>query len=419
MGRLKIGVFGLGPRGDGLAKNFMMLNCDIVAICGARNDIMDKFLKSVGGDIATYEDFDEFIKHDMDAVVLANFFHEHAPYAIKCLERGIHVYSECISNATMAEGVELVRAAEKSNAVYMLAENYPLMKYTQEMKRICDGKTLGKILYAEGEYNHPVDDVGDVEFNRMYRAFPDHWRNHLPATYYVTHSLGPLMYATGAMPKKVSAFAIFAPPEGDVPNANTNGDVSTVMITQNDDDSVFKFVGWGRFGAHGNSYRICGKNGQIENLRGMGEKVMLRYNDWSVPDGAAEESLYEPAWNETAEELAVIRKSSHGGSDYLTARMFVECVEQGKQPVHPFNVYSAVAMSSVAILAHRSVLEGKIFDIPDFTKEECRKQYENDRATPFVGTDGSRPTVPCCSHPDYAPTEIQLKLYDEMINGNK
>ncbi len=42
---------------------------------------------------------------DVDAVVLANFFHEHAPYAIKRPERNIHVYSECISNGTMAEGV--------------------------------------------------------------------------------------------------------------------------------------------------------------------------------------------------------------------------------------------------------------------------------------------------------------------------
>ncbi len=274
---------------------------------------------------------------------------------------------------------------------------------------------MGKILYAEGEYNHPVDEIGDIEFLKMYRYFPDHWRNHLPATYYVTHSLGPIMRATGATPKKVSAFPIFAPPEGDVPTASNNGDVSTVMITQNDDDSVFKFVAWGQFGAHGNSYRICGKNGQVENLRGMGEKVMLRYNDWSIPEGEAEASLYEAPWNEDEETIKCLRQSAHGGSDYLTARMFIECIKAGKQPEHPFDVHSAVTMSSVAILAHRSVLEGKIFDIPDFKKEECRKQYENDTATPFVGTDGSRPTVPCCSHPDYKPTEKQLKLYNEIF----
>lgn len=62
----------------------------------------------------------------------------------------------------MAEGVELVRAFEKSNSIYMLAENYPQMIFNREMKRVCDTGTLGKILYAEGEYNHPVSPY-DVE----------------------------------------------------------------------------------------------------------------------------------------------------------------------------------------------------------------------------------------------------------------
>ena len=109
MKKIKIGVFGVG-RGTDLAKNFMLLNCDVVALCDNRPDRMKEAVAKLGGDIATYESFDKFIQHDMDAVILANFFHEHAPYAIKCFERGIHVFSECISNGTMAEGVELIRA---------------------------------------------------------------------------------------------------------------------------------------------------------------------------------------------------------------------------------------------------------------------------------------------------------------------
>lgn len=416
MEKLRIGIFGVGPRGDGLARNFMMLNCEIVAICEFRKKKAEEFVKNFGNDIAVYEDFDEFVKHDMDAVVLTNFFHEHAPYAIKCFERGLHVYSECISNGTMAEGVELVRAFEKANCVYMLAENYPQMKFNREMKRVCDSGNLGKILYAEGEYNHPVGSA-DRQFTLDYRYVANHWRNYLPTSYYVTHSLGPIMRATGAIPTKVSAFAIYAPPSGDIPRGQQTGDNTTVMTTLNDDGSVFKFVGCAGFGAHGNSYRICGKNGQIENLRGMGEKVMLRYNDWSIPEGGVETSLYEPGWNDKDE--AFIRQSGHGGGDYLTARIFVESIKEGKQPEFPFDVYSATTMSSVAILAHRSVLEGKIYDIPDFRKEECRKMYENDRETPFVGTDGSRPTIPCCSHPDYKPTEIQTKLYQEIIKDEE
>ena len=209
MEKIKIGVFGVG-RGTDLAANFMMLNAEIVAICDFKQERIDRVISRYPKDVAVYNDFDKFIEHDMDAVILANYFHEHAPFAIKCFEKGLHVFSECISNGTMAEGIELLDAFKKSNVVYMLAENYPQMKFNREMKRICDTGSLGKILYAEGEYNHPGDPA-DTEFKKLYNYFEKHWRNYLPRTYYITHSLGPVMRATGATPKTVTAFASYGP----------------------------------------------------------------------------------------------------------------------------------------------------------------------------------------------------------------
>ncbi len=413
MRKLKIGIFGAGVRGLDLARNFLLLGCDIVAICETREERRELAKEKLGKDTAIYEDFDSFIEHDMDVVILANFFHEHAPYAIKCFEKGIHVYSECISNGTMAEGVELIRAYEKSKSIYFIAENYPQMIFNREIKRVCDSKTLGKILYAEGEYNHPGNPM-NTEFKKDYTYTLDHWRNYLPRTYYVTHSLGPLMHATGATPKKVTAFASYAPITGNVPTASYLGDRVAIITTMNDDGSVFRFTGHAAFGHHHNSYRVCGTEGQVENRRGDTNSVLVCYNEWSKPEGAEEVNIYTPDWNDKDEEL--IKASGHGGSDYITARMFIECINENKQPEHPFNLYSAVNMSSVAILAHRSVLEGgKPYDIPDFTLEECRKQYENDRISPFPGKDGAKPDIPCSSNPDHKPTEKQLELFKELV----
>ena len=408
MEKLRVGVFGVG-RGMSLAKCFMLLNAEIVAICDNHAGRREKALKKLDGNVAVYESFDDFINHPMDAVILANNFYQHAPYAIRCFERNLHVFSECISNGTMKEGVEMARAFEKSKSIYMLAENYPQMKFNREMKRVADGGSLGKILYAEGEYNHPVSEW-DTKFTQIFKFYPKHWRHFLPRTYYITHSLGPVMHATGATPKKVSAFAMYAPTMEDVPTASYNADKAANITTMNDDGSVFRVTACAAFGAHHNSYRICGTKGQIENLRGMGGKVMLRYNSWCIPEGEEETKLYEPEWNDCDEEL--IMSSGHGGSDFLTVRTFMECVEAGKQPPHPFDFYSALTMSSVAILAHRSVMEGgRVYDLPDFRREEDRVLYENDDLTPFWGDDGSAPTLPCCSHPDYKPTERQMELY--------
>ena len=414
MEKIKIGVFGAG-RGMDIARNFMLLGCDIVALCDNHDERREAAAAKLDKSCAIYDNFDAFIEHDMDAVIVANYFHEHARYSIRLIEKGIHVFSECISNGTMAEGVELVEAFEKCNAVYMLAENYPQMLFNREIKRICDGGTLGKFLYAEGEYNHPTSPF-DTAFKKRYNYFEGHWRNYVPRAYYVTHSMGPIMWATGATPKKVTAFGIFDPETNEnAPTACNVGDGAAVITTQNDDGSVFRFTGCAKYGAHHNAYRVCGVNGQIENLRGMDGKVMLRYNSWSKPTPETpEESLYLPDWNDADEEI--IKTSGHGGGDYLTARMFLDCIRENRQPEHPFDIYSAVNMSSVAILAHRSILNGgETYDIPDFRTKDGRDQYRDDRETPFYGENGMVPTIPCCTHPDYKPTAKQIELFNECI----
>ena len=413
MGKLKVGLFGAG-RGCDLALDFMSLGCDIVAVCDMHEERLAAGIKKLGVEVTAYKNFDEFIEHDMDIVILANLFHEHAKYTVECFKRNIHVYCECISNATMSEGVELVREFEKSKSIYMLAENYPQMIFNREMKRVCDGGTLGKIVYAEGEYNHPYS-LYDDDFRKTYIYSPDHWRNYLPSTYYITHALGPVMWITGATPKKVNAVGIFAPHAPDAPSASYDGDCTVIMLTQNDDGSVFRVMGTCRFGGHHNSYRICGLKGQIENLRGKGDTVMLRYNDWEKPEGVNEINEYQPEWND--EEEDTIQQSGHGGGDYLTARHFVRCVEAGRQPDHPFDIYSATVMSSVAILGHRSALEGNCaIEIPDFRLEEDRVKYENDRKSPFFEAKPEDKIPVCATHPDYKPSELQLKKYMESLN---
>jgi len=415
MNKIRIGIFGTG-RGMSIARNLMLCGGEVVAICDSHKERREEAAKKLSADVAQYDNFDDFINHEMDAVVLANYFHEHAPYAIRCLEKGIHVLSECTAAGTMAECVALVRAAEKSNAFYMLAENYPFFIFNREMKRVYESGLLGKVLYAEGEYNHPGDPM-DIAFKKQYTYFPEHWRNFNPRSYYITHSLAPIMYATGVTPRRVTAFASFVEQSGaKIPSASHVGDRAALVMTQNDDGSVFRVTGCASFGGHHNAYRICGTKGQIENLRGMGNQVMLRLDSWSKPEEYKENTLYEPKWNDRDEEL--IKGAGHGGGDFFVAREFLDCIRENRKP--EMDVYFATVMSAVAILAHRSILEnGKPFDVPDFRQEADRVLWENDTLTPYYHADGSAPDIPCCSHPDYKPTDEQMKMYKELVMGIK
>ena len=57
------------------------------------------------------------------------------------------------------------------------------------------------------------------------------------------------------------------------------------------------------------------------------------------------------------------------------------------------------------------------YDIPDVRREEDRKLYENDYKSPFYCSDGRVPTIPCCVNPDYRPTDIQMKMFEDMLNS--
>lgn len=410
MKKIKVGVFGL-KRGSDNFDNILNNDAEIVAVCDKCRSLLEN-AKDKLGNVALYTDFDSFIDHGFDALYLANYFPEHAPYAIKALDRNIHVISECTAAGTLAECVALVRAAERSKAVYMLGENYAYMVFNREMQRVYRNGTLGKVLFAEGEYNHTANpaESGDVDY---FYDSETHWRNYLPATYYVTHSLGPLLMATHSRPVRVTAMPVYCPRDEISTTASHIADNAAIITVLNDDDSVFRVTGHSRFGFTECSYRLACLNGQIENIRGQKNMIMLNYNDWTLPEGMEVSNCYQAEYEPEFAEVA--KKAGHGGSDFFMFRDFFTCIRENKKPF--LDAYVATSMSAVAIMGHRSLLKfGEPYDVPDFRKEEDRKKYENDTDTPFFGSKGSAPTIPCSSRPEYRPTEEMLERFRKAVN---
>ena len=370
---IKVGVIGV-RRGMSIANGAKHVGMELVAIC----DIWEDKLKEVGSDlnVSIYTEYEKFLEHDMDAVIIANYFNEHTPFAIKALEAGKHVMSETSCNSTIAEGVALCRAVEKSGLIYMLAENYPYTKFNQEMKEIyCTGE-IGEVTYAEGEYNHPMAEVDKL------RISPGkyHWRNWIPPTYYNTHALAPLMYITNTMPVKVNGLSIALGETNK--NSISVRDPGCVILCRMDNGSVFRLFGLGLPG-HSNWYRVHGTKGAMEITRGPGyfgpEQVRVWHDEWDIQPGQVTERAYVQEWPHHAE---LAKKAGHGGGDFWTNFYFAEAIRMGRQPY--LDVYRGVTMSTVGILAWKSALEdGKPYDMPDFTSETERKKHENDNWSPF------------------------------------
>ncbi len=377
---IRVGVIGVG-RGSSFASGATdLVGMKLVALC----DTWEEKLIEAGKryDVATYTDYDKFLEHDMDAVILANYFHQHAPFAIKALQAGKHVMSECTCNSTLAEGVALCRAVEKSGKTYMLAENYPYTQFHMEMRRLYRTGEIGEVTYAEGEYNHPMAPKDRLAISPGMQ----HWRSWLPSTYYCTHALAPLMYITDQMPVKINGLSI-ACREVDEETVRV-GDPGSVILCRMDNGAVFRIFGL-LLPGHSNWSRVHGSKGAMEITRGPGYfgpgQVRVWHDHWQRAEGQPLERTYVPDWPEHGDLAA---RSGHGGGDFWTNFEFANAIRSGGQPY--LNVYRGVAMSSVGILAWKSALQdGAPFDVPDFSSETSRSQYENDNWSPFPENAGS------------------------------
>ena len=373
-GMIRVGVIGVGRGNDIMRGTGALAGMELVAICDSWEEKLNEVGKQRG--VVTYTDYDKFLEHDMDAVILANYFHEHAPFAIKAMNAGKHVMSECTCNATLAEGVALCRTVEKTGLIYMLAENYPYTAFNMEMRRLYQTGEIGEVTYAEGEYNHPMTAQDRLSISPGMH----HWRNWIPSTYYCTHALAPLMFITDTMPVKVNGLSIVCREvDGETVRVSDPG---SVILCRMNNGSVFRIFGLILPG-HSNWYRVHGKRGAMEITRGPGYfgpgQVRVWHEAWNLKQGELAERTYVPDWPEHAD---LARQAGHGGGDFWTNFEFANAIRRGQQPF--LDVYRGVTMSSVGILAWKSALEdGKPLEVPDFKKESSRKKYENDTDSPF------------------------------------
>lgn len=406
--KIRLGVVGIG-RGAYLAQTAVRVGMEVVAIC---DNQWPERLAQLGEQYGagTYSDYDKFLDHDMDAVLVANYFHQHAPFAIKALESGRHVMSECIACKTLAEGAALARAVEKSGKIYMFAENYAYMAYVQEMRRLYIAGEIGEVRYAEGEYNHPILDP-----DGLLRMSPgvNHWRHICPSTYYCTHAMSPIMHVTDTRPVSINAQSIALCDSDDYGLHLKRNDPGSVMIIRMDNGSVARLFGLWLKG-HSLWYRFHGTRGLMENLRtGNGGYLRVMHDPPDAQPGQPKERIYAPEFPVHADLAAA---AGHGGGDFFVNYHFAEAIRKNEQPY--MDVYRGLDMSLIAVQGWRSCLaNGQPFEIPDFRDEEARKRYENDHWSPFPEDHAPGqpwPSIRGDVKPDKDALDHARRIWDQM-----
>jgi predicted dehydrogenase len=343
---LKVGVVGLG-RGMSLLRVFAQHEAQIAAVCDVNEEKAVNVKERMGLE-AAYADYDEFLDHDMDIVVVATPLPFHVSNSIAALESGKHVLSEVPIANSIDECESLAKAVKKSKRKFMFAENCCYWYFVEKWREMVADGRIGKPIYAEAEYVHDCRGLmRDSEGNLT-------WRASMPPIYYCTHSLGPILSVIND--RCISAVGM-----------NTGVNVAPDLGAIDMGVGLFRTASGGvikilcgfsierRPAFH--YYSIYGTGGCLETIRGTDKTVA-----YFKGSGGLTELGYTRNHPEAPDSATV---GGHGTCEYFMVKAFIESIMNDTKP--PIDVYEGLDYSLPGLCAHISAQQdGKVVDIPDF-----------------------------------------------------
>lgn len=189
---LRIGLVGVG-RGRMLQSVARRPDVRFAAVCDSkfadaavRTRILGE-LKAAGMDFGHADaDFEDFLKHDLDLVVVASPAPFHAAQSIAALRSGKDVICEVPAVLSLDEARDLVRAVRETRRRYLFAENCCYWGFVRAWTAMISDGRIGTPYYLEGEYVH------DVRYLMRDESGQQTWRATLSPIRYCTHETGPL-----------------------------------------------------------------------------------------------------------------------------------------------------------------------------------------------------------------------------------
>ena len=179
--KVRVGIAGYGVCSFGAAFSFQdHPNVDIVAVADVQPDRCAALSQAVRCG-KTYPSCEEMLKDKaIEAVFVATDAPSHARLCIEAMKHGKHAASvvpACFGSLEDAD--KLFEAVKTTGMKYMLFETSCFHGDLYGMRQIYKAGGFGKLVYAEGEYYHYMD-----EPIASYKG----WRVGLPPQWYPTHS---------------------------------------------------------------------------------------------------------------------------------------------------------------------------------------------------------------------------------------
>jgi predicted dehydrogenase len=359
-----VGIVGAAGRGASFRSAFEAHPLtQIHAVCDIRPEQLADAAQRLGA-ARRYTDYEAMLADgEVDAVVIGTPMPFHGPQAIMALERNIHVLSEVTAAVSVEECQALVRTAQQSHAVYMMAENYTYMKPNVLVKELVQRGLMGEVYYAEGEYLHELKELNEITPWRR------RWQTGIDGITYGTHSLGPILqWMPGERVVRVCCEGSghhYRDPRGD---QYENQD-SCVMLAKTTRGALIKIrVDMLSNRPHAmTNYTLQGTHGSYESARAKGEQNRIwlselhdEPNSWH--NLADLEANYLPEIWRNPPPAAL--QAGHGGGDYLEIFDFIRAI-LGEAPC-PIGIHEAMDMTLPGLISQESIRQnGTWLEVPD------------------------------------------------------
>lgn len=335
---------------------------EIVALC----DLNEETLAQAGQALSIsqrYTVFERMLDEARpDAVVVSTPMQFHVPQSIAALQRGVHVLSEVPAAVSVDEARWLVAEAGKSEAIYMMAENFPYMRPNMMVSAMVEAGVFGEVFYTEGEYIHELSALHHTAEGRPTWRY--YWQVGVNGCTYPTHSLGPCLQWVKERPERISCIGSgrWTDPE------HAMEDTVLLMCKTASGKLIRIRVDMLSKRPHSmHNYTLQGTKGAYESARrpGEGNWVWLEDycddpNEW-VPLETFEDEFLPDIWRDPPREAV---EAGHGGGDYFVTLDFVDAVKGIKPPAT--GVHEAMDMTLPGLVSQESIARGgEWLEIPD------------------------------------------------------